>query len=1229
MKKVSLIIMPILIMFILLAGVVFATSPHIASAASIEANTVEQQCRQFTDSLNPNGLSFNDYLNDFEQTKEKKIAILEYQNAKISKGNYFNNATEYSKGLPVAGIITGDDNIIKLVPKALFTYENDTLYIGKAYGFLISTKYEKDPNKKDQLNSTVIFLEVQNTINDYLVDINLVVRATIDFAFIKENNESRWLYNYEAINKSSIQSIFSLSNGITNAVVPLPRIQQLPTPTGSETRLRFSESEKYILGNISFAAQIRNQNIYNMEDVEYDIDKDNGSFFTGNNFYYSASKFESNKFKSGITQIVSGGFKAGLDFLISEIDWPSEFASMSKLLKATDLAIDICKALSTLSTNIEYKETNGKNGYGYSAQYLPNTRQSQYDKYGKLIKASHIVLNTTGENTLYFRKGDFANAQFSISHTDSQKLEFTQFEMTVGANIYSASGKTMNNLNAVVSPSLYHSIGTRQVTKISSAPAKVDYYLLPYGEQQYNINLANEGIYTIDGLNNNIEVYLNNEIKPVQNGKATISLNANTNYSVILKNKSGSKHSGKLGVDVGTFNTNGESVTVNAGKTQMRKFVPTKNGVYTFNVGGLKITDICTRDNSGNLIRNNSLNPSFVASSELSAFCKKGVTYYIKYKNDTSNAVTATLKASELTRSWNVGNNSNLTLQPNVVYTKFTVPDSSGPVEYVFSFKNATSLQYIVLDENGNFCNKLAKSTGYLHVKSMAAKKTYYIGVWSTKDSSVTPNVAKYTKNIFGWKIYDNNTLCSAQSSGWYELIRGKSYRVELWINNTVRYNDIILYWDSVDTAVTVLYDINESRLTLNADRDIDSTFLLKALDYEDDASVGIKTKLNPNEIGITYVSLWNKIVVNIKKSDYITGVNYKLYQGNVTLKSGSFTGTMSQDFLKELFNKKVVGKVVFGITSVAYKNKHNGHSGDADVVDLTTTIDCSSSYIYNALQLYNMRYQTSEVYIIKDSIDYTTLGENLNWVPIKNWTAAVSGNRNAITGIKIDVPANITGSRNFGFFETVAVEGLVTDLFLDITITSSPKHWDTQVYVGGIAGQNYGDIWFSQVSGNLECHRNRSCFGGIVGANYGSLEGNSFSGTMYGNGEIGGIAGYNNNNVLDCDVINSDIKHYVEGEARSIGGIVGYCQGGEIKNCVFDKSHIITTNTSDVKNIKTRMGSIVGHLDNAIMYDDCRVTQGSTWSSGRIKDKSYCFKSGNCRIGRMNNNSVIKPAES
>lgn len=151
----------VILLFILVCasigiGFVFDIS-GIASAENDE-NDLNDMCKTYTESSNSNGVDFYEYLQDYRRlTQDHMYTNLTLVDSfKHYKGDVYDNNTQYYANATCATIdVFGDDNIVKLIPKELFTYENKTFYIGKKYGFLIVTE-----PYGSVLQSNVIFIEL-------------------------------------------------------------------------------------------------------------------------------------------------------------------------------------------------------------------------------------------------------------------------------------------------------------------------------------------------------------------------------------------------------------------------------------------------------------------------------------------------------------------------------------------------------------------------------------------------------------------------------------------------------------------------------------------------------------------------------------------------------------------------------------------------------------------------------------------------------------------------------------------------------------------------------------------------------------------------------------------------------------------------------------------------------------------------------------------------------------
>lgn len=1215
----TLIILMVLVTF----GDVFMANMVAYADSVIGVENVEEKCRNYTDSYEPNGINLNEYLNDYISRLDVSSFDISTNTPCLLQGGscFASNVSYTGQALNVTASIDGDDNIVKLIPRELFTYANKTLFVGKKYGFLVVTNC----SNTGFCTSTVIIIKVENSVSDYLADITLTISKAFDFAYITAGHNSTLLPKIPSLATSGINVTYTLGDGVTTAVAPVPGVKESTNGMSVEKHLCYFESERYTLANISFGAKICSQNKYNQWDSQYEASGDTGYFFTGNNYYYSASKHNNSGFHNGITEVSKGVISAGIDKVISIAEDAASNAVIP--LKVASTILKVCDTFIPLSQNIEYKETNGKYGYGYDAQYLPNTKQGQISAYGDLVKASHMVLSGTDEDVLYFKEDDFANAQFSYSHTDGV-YDYTQFEFRVGANIYDNS---RNNVGAVVSASSYYDINTPSA-KIMDNYVASDYYLLPYGTQVFSYSPSYCSEYVVEDLDSAIELYLNNVKQSRQSdGSYELKLSSGNSYTILLKNKSYVSDSGQLLLMPKFVSQGNNTLQLDANATSVVSITPTASGVYTISMPNAIVKDVLTKNANGiGYDHNNTLSTNDNSRDEVSVYLKAGNTYIILLKNSASTTLSGTLSVQPLNRSWSVGTNASCPVYPEVTYYSFTVPsDDTATVDYVFTFTNAQNVHFIVVDEDGVlYTNTIEMSSdGWLLARYLTPGKTYYIGIYGNQDIDVTPICAKNVGDSYTWKVYDGNTLCSAEPSGTYLLQRGKSYTVTLWVNNNYKYTNVAKTFDGLDeyTATSAVYDNGTGKLTLTADRDIASFLTLTAGDLKF-VSLNVKTAMNSNEIGIS-IDYVNKIQANFTKSELARQVNFivsgKNAYGTSINKPYNTTGSEYTTGLKDLYSALAVGVATIRVVSVEFYNKYEGRPYIQTIDGVAATVDCSTTDIYNALQFYNIRYHDSDRFKVKNSIDFSTLGENVNWIPIPELNGVIIGNFYILKGIKMVIPASVDIS-NVGLIRTITSTGSVTGLVLhNLSLTSATDHDKDWINVGGIAGQNNGTVSFCTVKGTITCNRNCASIGGIIGANSGTVGYNSFVGTVYGNGDMGGIIGINAaGSVSYNSVTDSFIKHYVVDEARSVGGIIGYCCGGSVANSTVKSTSISIENTSDVKKIKTRMGIVIGHLSSATVKNNNTI-ENCTTSTGKLKKTDYCFKYYNGQIGNMSDATV------
>lgn len=182
---------------------------------------------------------------------------------------------------------------------------------------------------------------------------------------------------------------------------------------------------------------------------------------------------------------------------------------------------------------------------------------------------------------------------------------------------------------------------------------------------------------------------------------------------------------------------------------------------------------------------------------------------------------------------------------------------------------------------------------------------------------------------------------------------------------------------------------------------------------------------------------------------------------------------------------------------------------------------------IATAEQLNEVRNDTdySTYYILTDHIDLAGYG---NWVPISGFNGKIDGNGYVISNLSISSDSDYAG-----LFADIGYSGKLINMKLENVNVRG------QGYVGGLAGQSYGQIDKSSVTGVVYGKNN---VGGLVGNLENSSISESYStATVSGidltsDNEIGGLVGYVYEGVIHKSYATGDVN----GNQR-VGGLVGF----------------------------------------------------------------------------------------
>ncbi|MCL2587479.1 MAG: S8 family serine peptidase [Firmicutes bacterium] len=250
---------------------------------------------------------------------------------------------------------------------------------------------------------------------------------------------------------------------------------------------------------------------------------------------------------------------------------------------------------------------------------------------------------------------------------------------------------------------------------------------------------------------------------------------------------------------------------------------------------------------------------------------------------------------------------------------------------------------------------------------------------------------------------------------------------------------------------------------------------------------------------------------------------------------------------------------------------------------------------VTSAQQLYNIRGNRHGNFRLGANINMADLGRQ--WNPIPYFHGTLDGNGHTIHGMTI---AGRTVAQTGRFVGLVGVNyGVIRNLNMTgVNIRFDFDTGRTWSDVGAVAGVNRARGVINNVvvsASNIQVHRPFSTFGGIVGRNIGAIAESQVGNTvLYGNGDIGGVAGANywGGVIAFVGVDNLDIRYFMAYERRAIGGIVGWHTNAEMhashnrRNSVTN-SNIRVVGQRGAAHHAPLVGIVVGGVnDSVIMFN-------------------------------------------
>lgn len=1100
----------ILFISILFATIIFCnlSNEHSEVYASID-HSLNNLCEQMTQTDNPADVSLIDYTNDYIYAKNNKSSDIFTVLAKreITPGDYFQNGCTFigTYGYDFTVNIFADDNITKFIPRELFTYDVEKIYIGKGYGFYIKTF---------TLGSSVIYANValfdvekagsDNGENDFEVSIKIKCLLKMDYCYVARSDEKiRTKSDEEEYSTAGFGSVVFAEN-INDAVIPMPRNYSKNGSIVGETHyiFKYMDSEEFRVKDVSLGASTYNVNSPNYGEEEYSVYDDYGYFFIGSEYEYSATKLTSGDPLRGVHKIGTSALSAAL----GGID------KIGTALSVIDTTISISQGLQTIVGGVSYNETN--ENYVFPNSHLYNTRQTQIDNYGKLIKTSAIAINTNGDDRLYFMQDDYAKGTFLISHTDraNGSKAYSRLDACFGLKVVRKNVET-----AFISNTVSYDLSAPETHEMK-AIGQTGYYMLPMTQMNFSFVPQYNGTYTFDIGTSGIDLYINDTKRTLDSNKYTIDMLAGNTYSVSLRNTTDNKRVGEIDVDCSDFI--GEK-TLAGNEARLFKFVDDSEKICLLTTNNENVKFSSQFDADFNLL------VGFLNTYEYSTRVTDGKTYFLVTNSaNTQQTFVGEKKTEEQLSS---GGSIDLSANEHNAIYKYT---SSIAGDYVFTLTYGVEGDKIgarFIDEVGNNLphSVIVENAYRQYIVTLGENQTIMVLLFKDPETSsdvseridisimdptvwyadgvelpstivdvrrgqrvrLEMKVAEEKRVLLGSVSADQfGDICYA--SGGYIYVRSTA---RIGIVNLALVRHFTRYDESGETSQADIISYIRLNVILEDITNEIGTF-------NDNSGIGLSItngKVDSVKIRVTYGSSYKDLEISGGRT---------LLNNTFSYSPTPLTLSVRIMFVKYTYienNTIEVGQINAGTHGLAEMSfTLNPLFADESEIDLIK--------IANKRHLLNIGNLVSsgKSFKLLNNID---LGY-YSWTPLSNLTGIFYGNGCTISNFTIS--QSTSGSTLYsGFFQKIS--GVTMNLhFYNVTVTVNGSG---NVYAGVVAGQlsENGAVYNSRVSGSrVTVTTSKSAIvGGLIGYVYGGkIDGGFFKGSVTATGsgsvEVGGLVG-------------------------------------------------------------------------------------------------------------------------
>ena len=502
--------------------------------------------------------------------------------------------------------LISDDPIVRIIPKSLCFELGEHLYIGKEYGFFISTTTDYLFSSDKCVDVFVFDISYTNpTFNNAKGSVKVTPLFQRRYRAKERSSDPYWNNSYD--------------NSLSQVVFP---------------HLHY-DSPNYYLKDVSFKHTLFNQNAVNKNESGYSASNDNGSFF--NTTQYSAVGTAKSTSANPVIDTIN--------FALGYVPYLGD-------------ALNVASYVDSMTTKTSYSVKSVNTG---DYEVLHQTRKAQLDYYGQLLKTVKISATSadTANPTLIGTKvsGNYAQSTYSVTNggddggigttiyhsikasiADDQTyyIIFNWWPQGDVVTVASANSPAYKGADFAYNPQSI-SLNTPKSGQIVKAGGAEYFMFKPTVNIMYAIETTGSSdtymyLYNSSGS----QISLNDDSGEGRNAKITYRLEANKIYYIKIRLYSSSavgafnlkitySSSGTL-----TYNTS-KSVTLNSGQNMLYTFVPTETKSYNLQTTGSLDTYLYLLDTNFNQLTYND-DGGDSTNAKITYTLEAGKTYYIRVR---------------------------------------------------------------------------------------------------------------------------------------------------------------------------------------------------------------------------------------------------------------------------------------------------------------------------------------------------------------------------------------------------------------------------------------------------------------------------------------------------------------------------------------------------------------------------------------------------------------------